>query len=357
MHHDGARRLQDGRPAPHMRSMLPIEIVGGGVGGLALGLALRRAGVAVTLFEAAGYPRHRVCGEFISGLGNSTRRALGLDPFLADSCPHRGVTYYVRERPLPAFSLPAPAWGISRHTLDSRLASAFVAAGGHLLTDTRVSEAEMPPGRVFAAGRKRRGPFWVGLKVHVRNMKLANDFEVHLGERAYVGMSRVETGAVNVCGIFARRQTYARDGDLLTEYLRAAGLGGVCERLLAAEMDPVTFCASAAPLGDRWVAGQDRIRIGDACASIPPFTGNGLAMALQGAELALQPLCAYARGTATWNESVERISLLQRLRFRRRLLLASFLHPFFLEPRRQSFLAALARSHLIPFRAFYASLH
>jgi hypothetical protein len=36
---------------------------------------------------------------------------------------------------------------------------------------------------------------------------------------------------------------------------------------------------------------------------------------------------------------------------------SSLLHPFFLERRRQSLLAALARAHLIPFRAFYAAIH
>ena len=57
-----------------------VEIVGGGLAGLSLGLALRRAGVPVTLHEAGEYPRHRVCGEFIAGLDERTRARLGLDP-------------------------------------------------------------------------------------------------------------------------------------------------------------------------------------------------------------------------------------------------------------------------------------
>ena len=80
-------------------------------------------------------------------------------------------------------------------------------------------------------------------------------------------------------------------------------------------------------------------------------------MALQGAELALAPLQAYAAGLAGWGESIRAIARAQRLRFRRRLLVASLLHPFFLERRRQQWLAALVGSHLIPFRAFYAALH
>jgi 2-polyprenyl-6-methoxyphenol hydroxylase-like FAD-dependent oxidoreductase len=340
-----------------MSSMLPIEIVGGGLAGLSAGLALRRSGVPVTIYEAGEYPRHRVCGEFISGLDEGTVGALGLREHLADAHPHRAVTYYLRDRPLRPFCLPGTAWGISRHTLDARLAAAFVEAGGDLRTQTRVPEDEAPEGRVFAAGRKRKGPFWVGLKVHARSFPLSNDFEVHLGDRAYVGLSRVETGEVNVCGIFEGREVAERGVGMFPRYLAAAGLGGLAERIAAADLDRDSFCVTAAPLGDRRVARSDRIWIGDACASIPAFTGNGLAMALQGAELALAPLRAYACGAARWGEAIGAIARAQRLRFRRRLMVASLLHPFFLERRRQRWLAALVSSRLVPFRAFYAALH
>lgn len=337
--------------------MNPIEVVGGGLAGLSVGLALCRSGVPVSLFEAGDYPRHRVCGEFISGLDESTVNSLGTAEFLGDAYPHRGVTYHLRDRPLRPFTLPAPALGISRRTLDARLAAAFVAAGGRLHTHTRVNENETPPGRVFAAGRRRKGPFWVGLKAHIRNLPLVNDFEVHLGDRAYVGLSHVESGSVNVCGIFAHRDVPARGSELLSSYLEAAGLKALAGRLRSAQMDPDSFCVTAAPLGDRSAAAGDRIWIGDACASIPPFTGNGLAMALQGAEIAVATLRDYARGKVSWAETIRVIGAAQRRRFRRRLLLASWIHPFFLERRRQSWLAALVGRQLLPFHAFYAALH
>jgi flavin-dependent dehydrogenase len=340
-----------------MNAPLPIEIVGGGLAGLSVGLALRREGIPVTIFEAGDYPRHRVCGEFIAGLDPGTVDVLGLKGILADARPHDAVTYYLRGRPLRPYRLPRTAWGISRYTLDTRLAKAFVAAGGDLRTHTRVPEADTPAGRVFAAGRKKKGPFWVGLKVHARNLSLSNDFEVHLGDRAYVGLSRVESGEINVCGLFAQRGVDARGAELLPAYLAAAGLGDLAERLRAADVDHGSYCATAAPLGDRRVVPSDRIWLGDACASIAPFTGNGLAMALQGAELALAPLRAYACGLASWGESIRAIARAQGVRFRRRLLVSSLIHPFFLERRRQECLAALSSLRLIPFRAFYAALH
>src|SRR5580693_8216081 len=49
----------------------PITIVGGGLAGLALGIGLRQRDVPATIWEAGHYPRHRVCGEFISGHGQA----------------------------------------------------------------------------------------------------------------------------------------------------------------------------------------------------------------------------------------------------------------------------------------------
>ena len=56
-----------------------ITIVGGGLAGLSLGIALRRRGVPVNLHEAGVYPRHRVCGEFISGVSQCTFDSLGIE--------------------------------------------------------------------------------------------------------------------------------------------------------------------------------------------------------------------------------------------------------------------------------------
>ena len=58
----------------------PIIIVGGGLAGLTLGVGLRQQGVPVTVWESGRYPRHRVCGEFISGRGQAALDRLGLLP-------------------------------------------------------------------------------------------------------------------------------------------------------------------------------------------------------------------------------------------------------------------------------------
>ena len=335
-----------------------IEIIGGGLSGLSLGIALRRAGIPVTLHEAGDYPRHRVCGEFIAGLGSRTIERLGIRNELGGALEHTEVAWSIAEAAPQIQRLPRPALALSRHALDARLAHAFVATGGELLTGSRVVDGGNVPGRIFATGRRRATePRWIGLKVHAKDMPLVRDLEMHLGEQCYVGLSRIENNVVNICGLFRRRPIRAQGAALLIEYLRAAGLRQLANRLSDATMETDSFCAVAALAFDRGSSRRQGICLGDANAMIPPFTGNGMAMAFQSAELALPAVLAYAHGESDWTQACRVTNAALRECFRVRLASAGALHPFLLRPRRQRWFAALGRARLLPFGPLYAALH
>lgn len=335
-----------------------IEIIGGGLAGLSLGIALRRASVPVTVHEAGGYPRHRVCGEFITGLASSTIDRLGLQRALSGALRHREVAWSVGGRTPQIQRLPAPALGLSRHLLDDRLATMLVELGGELRTHSRIEDLASVAGRVYSTGRRRsKDSRWLGLKVHVRGLRLTRDLEMHLGDHCYVGLARIGDNAVNVCGLFRRRPLRGQGVALLDEYLRAGGLGLLAERLESAAPDVESFCAVAALGFDRRTRSDSRICLGDASAMIPPFTGNGMAMAFQSAELALEPLVEFARGRADWAMTCRVINTALRRRFRMRLASADAFHPFLLRPSRQRWFAALGRTRLLPFGPLYATMH
>lgn len=341
-----------------MSSPRPIEIIGGGLAGLSLGLALRRNGIAVSVIEAGDYPRHRVCGDFMTGLSARTVQTLGLAPLLADALSHRQVAWFHREQLICAQRLPAPALGLSRYALDARLAHAFTAAGGELHHATRAHDPAPLPGRILAHGRSRSSDSpWLGLKLHLHGLSLAQDLEFHLGDEAYVGLAQVETGAVNLCGLFRRRRLAAPGPALVAAYLHAAGLPRLADRIGHATIEPASFSAVSALSYAPTPPIPDTIRLGDAGGLIPPFTGNGMALAFQSAETALPYIIAYARAEMTWSVACSRTHSALRRRFHRRLTVARTLQPFLLAPARQHIVATLARAHLLPLRLLYALLH
>jgi flavin-dependent dehydrogenase len=333
-----------------------IEIVGGGLAGLSLGLLLREAGVPVTVFEAGRYPRHRVCGEFLAGLDEATIARLALVPLLASAARHDSVAWFFRDRLIARQILPAPVFALSRLCLDAALARRLQAAGGILVTGQRFTDAARP-GLVFAHGRRPAASPWLGLKCHVRGLALASGLEMHLGRGAYVGLCEVEDGWINVCGLFRRNAVKSpRDGILLA-HLRAAGLATLADRIGRAEVRPGSATAVAGlGFGATWVS-DDHMRIGDAGAMIPPFTGNGMTMALTSAVVAAEPLVQWAQDALAWPDAVRAVRDRLGALFRTRLASAAALHPLLLRPLGQRCTAVALRTGAVPFQRVFSLLH
>lgn len=342
-----ARRPKGGSLSAMMRA---LTIAGGGLAGLSLGIALRRAGVDVHVHEAGNYPRHRVCGEFISGVSNETLKALGIDAAVSDACQNRTIRWFHGDRLVHADELAEPALGISRYRLDQRLSRRFVDQGGKLSVRSRWAPTDAE-GLVWASGRKARKGDWIGLKFHCINLPMTADLEMHVGRSGYAGLARIEENRVNVCGLFrCDRSIKAAGGGLLLAYLKSGGLGALAERLASAERDESSFLGAAGFQLGRQPVEPDMLAIGDAESMIPPFTGNGMAMALQAAEVALGPLRDYAGGTCDWRSARGAVSRSLQSRFRRRLSVAGALHPWLMTSAGRKMLELVSGLGCLPFQ-------
>ena len=336
-----------------------ITIVGGGLAGLTLGIGLRRRGVPVAVWEAGDYPRHRVCGEFISGRGLDVLQHGELNGLLDNTSAHvaRTAQFFLGNRGFPVRRLPQPAVCVSRFWLDALLAEKFRELGGDLRCGTRWTAANCGEGVVRASGRRAQvepgGSRWFGLKAHARNVDLQADLEMHFAPNSYVGLCRLPDGEVNICGLFRRANTDALPRDAV-ERLCVESSEILSERLRHARWDQNSFCAvGGLPFWGTLEKAPAECRIGDALGMMPPVTGNGMSMAFESARLALGPLADYAGGRTGWESARQTIASSCRATFAPRLFRASCLHAMLFQANARSWLLPCVALNEFLWRSFF----
>jgi len=325
-----------------MPAAKPITIIGGGLAGLTLGIGLRQRDVPVVVQEAGDYPRHRVCGEFISGSGQTVLERLGiLDLFqIAGAIHARTVMFICDVAQSPVRRLAAPALCLSRYKMDALLADRFRETGGELRVQSRWN-APGGEGIVFASGRRLHpsgengSPRWFGVKAHVSNaisVNLEADLEMHFAPDGYVGVSRIDGGQVNVCGLFRARRDERRS-ETKTDWLRGPDGSLLRKRLHSGEFEPSSFCSVAGiELKPQRASAKDECYIGDALTMTPPVTGNGMSMAFESAEAAIEPLTAYSQDRLSWSDAQRQIARRCDAAFSRRLAWARLLQWMIISP-------------------------
>jgi flavin-dependent dehydrogenase len=313
-----------------------VLIAGGGPAGSTLAALAAGAGARVVLVERQAFPRDKVCGEFVSVEGRGVLERLGV----LESLLEAGATTMdgIRLSTLGGRRLCAPlpdvpgvgreALGISRRVLDATLLERAVRAGAECLERVEAVSPVIEDGRVrgmrlrsvgsagseeethaavtvAADGRRsvlvralhpsvgdpvRSGPrSWFGLKSHFEAdpARLGRRVELHLFDGGYAGLGNVESGRVNVCVMATVRALRAHGGSpdrLLHErVLRNPAIAEVLAR--AGRSSP---WKSIGPLrfGVRRAAAAGALFVGDAAGTIDPYSGEGIAHALRGAELA-----------------------------------------------------------------------
>ncbi|MGH8022485.1 MAG: NAD(P)/FAD-dependent oxidoreductase, partial [Limisphaerales bacterium] len=231
----------------------PLTIIGGGLAGLTLGVGLRKQDVPVAIYESGDYPRHRVCGEFISGRGQAVLERAGLlaDFEKAGAVYARSALFVSGATKSPVRPLATPALCLSRYKMDALLAEKFRELGGDLRARSRWNGNRDPEGTVFATGRRLEPAEneirWFGVKGHVvrsNAVRLEADLEMHISPDGYVGINRVNDGRINVCGLFRARPGRWRP-DSKTEWLLGRPESLLRERLENAPFDTDSFCSIA----------------------------------------------------------------------------------------------------------------
>jgi len=295
-----------------------VLILGGGVAGCAASIALARKGRNVTLIERELSPRHKVCGEFLSGEALEDLRALGIDVATLGAEPIDYVRLAAARRAAEA-PLPFPAASLTRKALDTALIAEAVAAGVRVERGRSVQslsrgtanlwQATLDDGTTYEAptaflatgkhdmrghSRPKDPHRWVAFKMYYRlsaaqTADLAGASELTLYSGGYGGIQPVEDGITNFCCVVQRR--YFASAGLRWEGLLAK-MQQDCPHL-AMRLDgakplldkPITI--THIPYGYLRRATEDGLYcIGDQAAVIPSFTGDGISIALHTARRA-----------------------------------------------------------------------
>jgi flavin-dependent dehydrogenase len=320
--------------------MKPITIIGGGLAGLTLGILLRRENVPVAAIEAGKYPRHRVCGEFISGRGLGIFRGLGLEGgkgIEASTC-----SFHLKNRRPVKLKLDPSALCISRFELDALLAEEFERVGGILKLGERANFDADREGVVRATGRRRSenaAGHLFGLKAHAIGAGLSSDLELHFGAGNYVGVCKLGDQRANVCGLFYSREPMRSLNEKWKTILASSIWSSAVESVT---WDEASF-SSVAGLTLSRHAPESRFSIGDAAAMIPPLTGNGMSMAFESAALARKWLLEFSAGRISWTKCLQGHTAAWRKAFSSRLRWAGFVQPVLFSGAGQEFLLICTR--------------
>lgn len=339
-------------------------VIGGGLAGCSAALQLARKDHRVLLLEKGTYPQHKLCGEFLSpevqGLCDDlgvlgAMQAAGAHPIdYARVTTADGVTF--------ESDLPGTALGLSRYRLDKLLFEHAVDAGVDGRTGMRVravegsldhgftvsTRDEQFTGRVVLGAYGKRGlldrtldrdflqkrsPF-VAFKAHFEGVSMPGQIELHAFDGGYCGLSHVEEGRVNVCWI-AREDTLTAAGGK-PEAMIAHSLAendALADRLGKMTRVSDTFHAiSQISLARKAPFERDVCMIGDTAGMIAPLCGDGMAMALHSATLAVPPASNFLNGRITADEFRTRYAEVWNRDFNRRMQVGRWAHRGYIRP-------------------------
>jgi len=253
-----------------------IQIIGAGPAGCTAAISALLHGAPVDLIEKSKFPRHKVCGEFLSPEIIPALERLGVWAAFEQRKPAR-----IRRMELHFGSkakiapLPEPAYGLSRYEYDLLLYDRAIELGA------RPAQQAMLEGmtRIWTAGRRAdsaeaRGKRLFGFKAHFTGP--AHDaVELYFFKGSYIGINCVENGITNVCGLAPERLlssfNFALDELVRSFQPLSERLSPLQRSMKWLNVGPLVFQNHLNREPEPGVYSA-----GDALSFVDPFTGSGL---------------------------------------------------------------------------------
>jgi menaquinone-9 beta-reductase len=182
------------------------------------------------------------------------------------------------------WKLPEPAFGLSRLELDRLLLNHAIRLGAKVSKGQRShTEADRGPIVVNATGRRGKGlkpGRLFGFKSHFEGPS-DDAVEIFFGPSSYIGISTVEDGIVNICGLAPesalRRYDFLFDDFVFSFCDLRDRLKRLSRRMPWLSTGPVVFSGIS---HEKVITEVQAYAAGDALSFVDPFTGSGILNAL-----------------------------------------------------------------------------
>ena len=292
-----------------------VFIVGGGLSGLVAAIHLAKNGIDVTVFEKNEFPKHKVCGEYISNEVRDYLSSLEIDIDALHPSEIDCLSFSLQSGKSIHTKLPLGGFGISRYKLDYYLYKKAQKVGCLIKKETveKITFAnnqfsiETNTGKyvslvVLGAFGKRsnidgflkrnfiqKKSNWLGVKAHYKLDFPGNYVGLHHFNGGYCGVSNVEDNVVNICYL-ANYETFKKYKSI-DEYQKNVLFKNPTLKKIFCNATPLfkkQLTISQVSFDKKQAIENHIVMIGDAAGLIHPLCGNGMAMAIHSAKLAAE---------------------------------------------------------------------
>jgi flavin-dependent dehydrogenase len=305
-----------------------LIIIGGGPAGTSAAISAARQGARVLLLERGRFPRHKVCGEFVSAESFSLLEDI-LDlrhaPLLQDAVRILRARLFLDGRTLHARVDP-PAVSIARFDLDAALWHSAESVGADARQQVTVqSVGGSAPFRIVTASEEfesralinasgrwsnlnlapaengTRPEKWIGVKAHFAEPRCEASVDLYFFDGGYCGVQPIGIARVN-----ASAMVRADVASSLPEVFAQHPALRERSRNWTLVSDPV----STSPLIFRNPQPERDgvLMAGDAAGFVDPFVGDGISLALRSGSLAARCLKSFFDGELSLSDAVRRYS-------------------------------------------------
>lgn len=290
-----------------------IVIVGGGLAGLTAAIHLSKIGMKVVLFEKNEYPKHKVCGEYISNEVVSYLKFLDLNISSLNPTNITRLEFSTVSGKIIKSKLPLGGFGISRYVLDEYLFKKAIAVGCEIIQDTvesivykedefTISTANSTVFKseiVIGAFGKRsnidqklnrnfiqKKSAWLAVKAHYSGNFPDDLVGLHNFSGGYCGVSKIENNSINICYLadYETFKKYKNISDYQEQVVnKNPHLKDVFNHSKIIFENPLTI--SQISFDKKESVENHILMIGDTAGLIHPLCGNGMAMAINSAKI------------------------------------------------------------------------